>query len=333
MNIKKISKALALEVEGNDSLEVFSISPIDAPDANSILFVENPKKNKRVLDIAKAFLIPHQFKGSTDIKKGKAYFFSKEPKLSFITLLNLFNPYKDIPIEKEKISSKANIHSSVVVGFNCIIGRDAVLEEGVVLKGNNYLGAGVIVKKNSILEAGAVVTAGCIIGASCHIGPNASIGHQGFGYEATKKGAIKIPQIGKVVLEDQVDIGANSCIDRATLGETRIGFNTKIDNLVQIAHNVQIGPHSFIAGQAGIAGSSKLGKGVILAGKVGISDHVEIGDHVQIGAGSIVFSNKKIPSGEILFGIPATKYVEQMKLLIALKKLPQLIKHLKGKGK
>ena len=330
-NIKQISLALELPIEGNNSLEMMSITSITEPEPNSILFVENPIKDGKKLAIASAFLIPYKFKNSVEIKKDKAYFFSKNPRLSFITLLTLFNPYREFSIEKEAISTKANISPSVLMGPNCIISKNTILEEGVVLKGNNYIGEGVIIKKKSILGPGVVVNAGCIIGAFCHIGPGSIIGHDGFGYEATEKGPIKVPQIGRVVLEDKVEIGANACIDRATLGETKIGFNTKIDNLVQIAHNVQIGPHSIIAGQSGIAGSSKLGKGVILGGNVGVSDHVQIADHVQVGGGSSVFSGKKISVGEKVFGAPATKYKDQMKMLIALKKLPHLIKKLKGK--
>ena len=331
MHIRDLAQALNLPLEGNPSLEIKVLAPITSPTPHSIHFVEHLKKAGDCLEKGGAFLLPHTFKGDLDLKADKAYLFSKTPRLSFVALLDVFNPYKHLQPTREALSPSANTHPSVSLGPHSIIGKKARLEEGVVLAGNNYIGEEVVIKKGSFLAPGVVVLAGCQVGADCIIGPNSSIGGEGFSYQETEAGLIKIPQIGRVVLEDKVELGANVCIDRATLGETRIGFNTKIDNLVQIGHNVQVGPHCVIVSQVGIGGSSRLGAKVVLAGQVGIADHAEIGEGTQIGGQSGVMSRQVVPPRSRVMGSPIIPYREHLKIHSMLKYLPELVKTFKKK--
>lgn len=326
MRVDKIAKALNITLEGDESLEITKVSPPSFSAMNSITFIEKPYREKESLKKGGAFLLSETDRNAIPIEDGKAYVFSSAPRLSFAVLLDLFNPYKHLIPELDAISAGAKIHPSVVIAPNCIIGSGAVLEKGVKLKGNNYVGPGAIIKSDTVIDAGAVVLAGCEVGASCYLGPNVSIGADGFGYEKTEKGLIKIPHIGRVVLEDQVEVGANSCIDRATLGETRIGFNTKIDNLVQIGHNVQVGAHCVIVAQVGIAGSSRIGEGSVLAGQVGICDHSYVGEGSIIGAKGGTFPNQSLPPNSKVAGFPSIPLMQYLKINSALKYLPKLIK-------
>lgn len=326
MHIKVIAKSLNLLVEGDTSLEITHVAPLSSPQTDSIIFIENPQKAQATLDQGRAFLLPEGCRDIVSCETGKAYLFSLTPRLSFIALLDLFNPYKNDSHQTQAISPEAKIHTSANIGPHSIIGPGVTIAARVVLKGNNYIGPGAIIKVDTVVEAGTVVLAGCEVGAHCYLGPNVSIGGEGFGYEKTEKGLIKIPQIGKVVLEDKVEVGANSCIDRATLGETRIGFNTKIDNLVQIGHNVKVGPHCIIVALVGIGGSTHIGQGVALGGQVGICDHSRIGEGSQIGAKSGTFSHQVLPPHSKVLGFPPMPHIQHMKIVSALKKLPELVK-------
>ncbi|MDR7554026.1 MAG: UDP-3-O-(3-hydroxymyristoyl)glucosamine N-acyltransferase [Armatimonadota bacterium] len=198
-----------------------------------------------------------------------------------------------------RIGPRTVLHAGVVVGAQAEIGADCVLYPGVVLYPRAVLGDRVVV------HAGAV------------------LGADGFGYAAAEEGALKIPHLGRVVVEDDVEIGANTCVDRATLGETRIGRGTKIDNLVQIGHNVTIGPGCLIVAQVGISGSVTIGAGAVLAGQVGVSDHVTIGAAARVGGKAGV--TRDVPSGATVSGYPARDHREELRLQAALRRLPELL--------
>ena len=331
MHISDIALSLSLDIVGNTSLKINHFVPVEDSQSDSIIFIEEPNKFKQALSTGSAFLIPESHRKHISIDNHKAYLFSSVPRLSFIKLLNLFDPYKHLEPPKINTSPESTIHQSVKMGANVIVSKAAVIEEGVIFRGNNFIGEGCLIKKNTLIEAGAVILHGCEVGEHCIIGANSSIGGEGFGYEKTKQGLVKIPQIGRVVLEDQVEVGSNVCIDRATLGDTRIGFNTKIDNLVQIGHNVKIGANCVIVSQVGIAGSSELGRGVVLAGQVGIADHVSIGDESQLGARTGVHSGQILPSNRTFLGDPAIGYRDELRARVAIRKLPELLKKIEEK--
>jgi len=222
------------------------------------------------------------------------------------------------------VAGDAQLGFRVAIGPGCVIGAKARIGQGSVLCANVTVGAGAVIGQDCLLAEGAVVRAGCVLGDRVRIGPNSVIGSEGFGYYFAEGAHRRIPHIGNVVIEDDVEIGACSCVDRAKFGSTRIGAGTKIDNLVQIAHNVQIGRNCILAGQAGLAGSVKLGNGVTVMGHAGIRDHVAIGDGAQCAAFSAIAAD--VPDGQAVAGIPAQPAREALRIVQAWNRLPELIK-------
>lgn len=217
------------------------------------------------------------------------------------------------------IASSASVSAMAVLGDRVKVGENAIIESGVVI------GDDVVIGDNAVLEANSVVRFGCKIGKRAIIYSGAVIGSDGFGYATDSRGVhIKRPQVGNVVLEDDVEIGANACIDRATFGTTLVKKGTKIDNLVQVGHNVQIGEGCFMVSQSGIAGSSKLGSHVVLAGQAAVGDHVEVGDRVTAAGRSGINSNVK--ADQVVAGFPAIPYKEWLRAATSFSRIPQLIK-------
>lgn len=236
----------------------------------------------------------------------------------------------------EAIRSKRLVAATDGIAPGAFVSTDAVLEDGVSVGHGAVVGAGAEIGRGTVIAPGAVIGADCRIGRECHVGPGASvlaalvgnrvtvhagarIGQDGFGFVPGAAGLEKVPQIGRVVIQDDVEIGANTTIDRGALGDTIIGEGTKIDNLVQIGHNVRIGRHCAIAAQAGISGSVTIGDGVMLGGRVGLSDHLSVGDGAQIAAGSGVMHD--VPAGEKWAGMPAKRITEFFRELHAVRKL------------
>jgi UDP-3-O-[3-hydroxymyristoyl] glucosamine N-acyltransferase len=228
------------------------------------------------------------------------------------------------------ISPTAQVHPSVKLGAGVTIGPFAVVGEGTEIADNGTLHAGVVVGRyckigrDVTLHAHVVLYDDCVIGNRVMIHANAVIGADGFGYRVQEGRHVKVPQLGWVILEDDVEVGACSTIDRGTFGPTRVGTGTKIDNLVMIGHNCQIGRHNVLCGQVGIAGSTSTGDYVVMAGQVGVADHLTIGDQVTIGAKSGVPAS--IPSRSQVLGSPATPHKEQVRMMLTLEKLPEIRK-------
>jgi UDP-3-O-[3-hydroxymyristoyl] glucosamine N-acyltransferase len=220
------------------------------------------------------------------------------------------------------VSPEAIVGRDVEIGPGVVIEARASIADGVILDANAFVGEGAEIGVAVRIGVGAVIAAGCRIGARCRILPGAVIGADGFGYIWDGASHRRIPQVGIVVLEDDVDVGANACIDRAALTETRIGRGTKIDNLVQIGHNVTVGEHSIICGQVGIAGSVKIGSGVTLAGQVGVADRMIVGDGATASAQAGVMRN--VDPGTIVSGMPAEPHADFLKREAAADRLPEL---------
>lgn len=228
------------------------------------------------------------------------------------------------------------IHPAAVVAASADLGPDVSLGPGAVVGEGCRVGAGTRLGPHVVLEPDVEVGEGCILYAQavvrtrCRLGrrvilhPGCIVGADGFGYLPGEGGMIKIPQVGIVVLDDDVELGACTCIDRATTGTTVIGAGTKLDNLVQIGHNVHIGRSCVFSAQTGISGSCRIGDGVVMGGQVGLADHLQIGDKVQIGAKSGV--HKDVADGQTLFGYPALEARESMRIAAALRRLPDLVK-------
>jgi UDP-3-O-[3-hydroxymyristoyl] glucosamine N-acyltransferase len=232
------------------------------------------------------------------------------------------------------IDADAQVDPTAHIGPFCIVGKNAVVGENVVLQSNVCLEDGARVGKGSWLYHGVVVGWNCTLGVNCRLYHGAVIGADGFGYHSDQNGHKRLPQIGTVVLEDEVEIGANSSIDRARFAETLIGQGTKIDNLVQVGHNVIMGKHCIICAHVGISGSAELGNFVVLAGQVGVNGHIKINDGVTATGQSGV--TKDIPPGLVLSGTPAHPHREEMRRQVLFKQLPSFVKRVKaleeGKG-
>jgi len=247
---------------------------------------------------------------------------------SYLALAKLLEIYQQMLPKKTGVSALACVAKSATLGENVYIGEFVSVGENVMI-GNHvqvfphtYIGDNVKIGDNTVLHAGVKVYVNCEVGSNTVIHAGAVIGADGFGFAQQDENFLKVPQIGNVVIGDNVEIGANTCIDRATLGATMIGNHVKLDNLVQIAHNCEIGEGSAFASQVGISGSTKIGKKAIIAGQVGITGHLKIGDNVIIGAQSGVPYN--IPDNKIVLGSPAISAMEEKKLIIYRKKLPEL---------
>ena len=219
-----------------------------------------------------------------------------------------------------KIAEGATVYPGCVIGKNVTVGSGTTLYPGVVLYDN------VTVGEDCLIHAGTVVREGCRIGNRVIVQPQAVIGSDGFGFAPDGGGYFKIPQVGIVVIEDDVEVGANTCLDRAALGETLIGRGTKLDNLVQIAHNVKIGEDSIIVSQVGIAGSTKIGKHCTLGGQVGVAGHLKVGDNTMVGGQSGITGN--LEGGAVFSGTPAIPHRDWLRASTSFAKLPEMRKEI-----
>ncbi|MBX7055702.1 MAG: UDP-3-O-(3-hydroxymyristoyl)glucosamine N-acyltransferase [Pyrinomonadaceae bacterium] len=266
-----------------------------------------------------------------------AVIYVDDPRLAFSIVCEILHPPKrlDPAIHPTAvISPTVKIGDGVFIGAHVTIGEGSVIGDDCQIRPGSQIGDNVTIGSGSILSSNVIIGDGCTLGSNVVLHAGVVIGTDGFGFARDKDRYVKFPQIGTVMIEDDVEIGANTCIDRGALGETRIGEGTKIDNLVQIAHNVKIGKRVVIAGQSGIAGSSVIEDDVVIAGQVGISDHVTIKQGAVIGAKSAVFPNKIVRPG-FWTGIPVQRsadYLKQAALLRNLEELRSEIARLRRSG-
>lgn len=254
----------------------------------------------------------------------------QDPKRALMLLLRHFYPEK--PVEHfispdARIAASARVGNPVRVGHFACVGENAVVGDGTVIHNHVVIGDNVTIGKNCVLHPHVVIYDGCVLGDNVAINSGSVIGADGFGYINTRAGHEKVPQVGIVVLENNVEIGANTAVDRGTLGNTVIGEGTKIDNLVQIAHNVRMGKHCIAAGQTGISGSTKLGDFVMAGGRVAIADHLTIASGVMFAGGAGVMTSFDTPG--VYSGVPALPHREWLKTQAAIRELPELRKQIK----
>lgn len=321
----QIAGILEGELEGDPEIAVHKLAKIEKGEEGALTFLANPKYTSyiystkaSVIIVNKDFVPEHELK-ATLIRVDHAYD-------SFSRILEYYNQVKN---NKTGIEQPVFQSENVTYGENLYLGAFAYLGNNVTI-GNNvkiypnvYVGDNVSIADNVILFAGAKIYSETVIGNNCIIHSGVVIGADGFGFSANKEGEFqKVPQTGNVVLEDNVDIGAGTTIDRATLGSTILRRGVKLDNQIQIAHNVEIGEHTVIAAQTGIAGSTKIGKRCMIGGQVGIVGHITIGDNVKIQAQSGIGRN--VNSNEVLQGSPALSYGDYNKSYVHFKNLPKI---------
>jgi len=308
MKLEKLLQGFEFEYKGNLELEVSRARSIEKASKGDITIVLR-REYLNILEKIKASVIITHSKFSRKIFsekfKGETVVFSDNPLFLWAKILE-----KLYPTEKREpeISSTAIIGKNIKLGRNVSIGENTVIEDNVIIGNNTVIKHNVTIEKDSkigsncLIYSNVSIRRGSIIGNKVILHPGVIIGSDGFGYAPTPSGSYKIPQIGIVRIEDDVEIGANSCVDRAALEETVIGKGVKIDNLVQIGHNVIIDKNTIIAGMTGIAGSTKIGENCLIGGAVGIADHVTIGNNVKIAGGTGVTGN--IPDNKIIAGYP-----------------------------
>lgn len=324
---QQIAGILEGEVEGNPDVEVSTLSKIEEGKEGSLTFLANPKYKSYIYTTeASITIVNSDFKQeqpitTTLIKVEDAY-------KSFSKLLEYYNQVKlnKSGIEQPSfISESSSIGENVYVGAFTYIGNNVTIADNVKIFPNSYIGDNSYLGENTIVFSGAKIYSESRIGSNCVINSGAIIGADGFGFAPNEKGEYsKVPQIGNVILEDYVDIGAGTTIDRATLGSTIIRQGVKLDNQIQIAHNVEIGKNTVIAAQTGIAGSTKIGENCQIGGQVGIVGHITIGNNVKIQAQSGIGRN--IKDNEVLQGSPALGYGDYNKSYVYFKNLPKIAK-------
>jgi UDP-3-O-[3-hydroxymyristoyl] glucosamine N-acyltransferase len=319
----EIAKHLGGEVIGDPALVLKGFAPADRAQPGDLTFAENENYFGRAEhSAAAAIIIDGPF-----VSKQKVLVRVADARIAFAKVLPLFFPEPAFPAGVHPtavVAASAQIDPSAWVGPYCVLGDRVRIGPRSVLHGGNHLGAGCQLGGEVHLFPNVVLYPATEIGSRVRIHSGTVIGSDGFGY--VQDGGIqrKVPQIGSVIIRDDVEIGANVTIDRGALGPTVIGRGTKIDNLVQIGHNVTIGEHCLVVSQVGIAGSCKLGSYVILAGQVGLAGHLKIGNRVSVAAQAGVMHN--IPEGEKWLGSPAQPDRQAKRQLIALQQLPELIR-------
>ncbi len=322
----QIAGILDGEIYGNENVEVHKLSKIEEGENGSLTFLSNPKYTPFIFSTkASIVLVNKNFETESEIKT--TLIKVDDVYKAFSTLLEYYNR---INLDKSGIETPSHISDSVTMGKNIYIGAFAYLSknvtigENVKIYPNVYIGEDVSIGDNSVIYAGSKICSHTIIGNNCVIHSGAILGADGFGFAPNTKGSFsKVPQIGNVIVEDNVDIGAATTIDRATLGSTIIRKGVKLDNQIQVAHNVEIGKNTVIAAQTGIAGSTKIGENCMIGGQVGIVGHITIGDNVRIQAQSGIARNVK--DNEMIQGTPAFGYSDFNKSYVYFKKLPELI--------
>ncbi len=315
-------------IEGNPDIKVSNLSKIDEGLPGTLTFLANPRYNhylystKASIVIVNQDFIPTQPVGATLIRVTNAY-------SSFARLMEIYSEtttHQGAISQKSSVALSASIGKDVSVGDFSYIGERVTLKDNVSIHPQVYIGPDVTIDENTIIYPGVKIYPGCTVGKNCVLHSGVIIGSDGFGFAPQSDNNYqKIPQLGNVVLEDDVEVGSNTTIDRATLGSTVIRKGVKLDNLIQIAHNVEIGQNTVIAAQSGISGSTRIGKNCMIGGQVGIVGHIIIADNVKIGAGSGVEASI-LQEGAVMLGAPAIEIGKARRNFIHWRKLDEIVK-------
>ena len=319
----QIAELIGGIVIGDASVALTGFAPAGSAKSGDLTFAENDLYFARAeQSAASAVLVDSQFQSSR-----KSLIQVQNARIGFARAMALFFPevkYAPGVHSSAVISPTAQVHPSAHIGPLSYVGHNARIHAGVVLQGHNHVADDCQVGEESFLYPNVTLYPRTQIGQRVRIHAGTVVGSDGFGYVLDAGSHRKVPQVGNVIIHDDVEIGANVTIDRGALGSTTIGRGTKIDNLVQIAHNVTIGEHSLVVAQAGIAGSTRLGNYVTLAGQVGLAGHIKIGNRVTVAAQSGVMHD--IPDGQKWFGSPAAPDRQMKRQVLALQQLPELLR-------
>lgn len=323
---KTVAGFLKGEIVGNPDIEVWDIAKIEEAQPGNLAFLANPKYYKYLYETKASIVLVNKSMviegavNATLIKVDDAY-------QAFASLLDLYQQSKPVKSGIEKdcyISENAKIGNDIFVGAYAYIDSNATIGNGVKIYPQVFIGENVIIGDNTVLYPGVKIYADCKIGKECVIHAGAVIGADGFGFAPNSENNYKkVPQIGNVIIEDYVEIGANTCIDRATMGSTIIRKGVKLDNLIQVAHNVEIGENTVMAAQVGIAGSTKIGRDCMFGGQAGLAGHITIANGLKLGAQSGVNSSVT-QENTTLIGSPTMDYKDFMKAYVLFRNFPKL---------
>jgi UDP-3-O-[3-hydroxymyristoyl] glucosamine N-acyltransferase len=325
--LAEVAEKVGGRVVGNAHLRLTGLESLDRATPRDLSWVADSRRTRDVAgSLAGALLVADPADAGT-----RPCVVVASPTLAMAVWLSLAHPVR---APRRGVSRQARVHPTARLGRDVSVAAGATIEAGARIGARTVVGSGVYVGdeaqigEDCRLHPLSAVLERCRLGSRCVLQPGAIVGADGFGYIWDGKAHRKIPQIGIVRVEDDVEIGANSAIDRATFGETVIGRGTKIDNLVQVGHNVVVGENSILCGQAGIGGSSRLGAGVTLAGQVGVSDHAEIGDGAVVTGQAGVVRGAPVPPGAVVSGMPAAPHREFLRRAAWLARLPELARRL-----
>ena len=325
---KQIAEVLKGKVEGDENVKVSNLSKIEEGKPGTLSFLANPAYEKYIYDTNASIVIvnddfkPEKPVNTTMIRVKDAY-------AAFAGLLEFYHSNKP---QKTGVSPKSHIENSATIGKDVYIGEFSVIGENTEIGDNCKIYPNVVIGDNVRIGKGTKIFAGvkiyddCVIGENCTLHAGVVIGSDGFGFAPQTEGYKKVPQIGNVIIEDNVEIGSNTVIDRATLGSTIIKKGVKLDNLIQIAHNVVIGENTVIAAQTGVSGSTKLGKNMMVGGQAGFIGHLNIGDNVMVQAQSGITKNFK--AGELIEGSPAFKMSDFRRSYVHFRRLDSIVRRL-----
>ena len=328
---KKIAELIDGDIIGDPNTSINSLAKLEDANKHSLSFLANPRYEPLAYKTkASILLVNRDFKPKKEIKS--CLVSVDDAYIAFATLLSLADKKNT---KEASISTLASISKSAIIGKDVSIGDFVIIEDNAIIgddveiSPHTYVGSKVMIGEKSKLHSGVKIESDSIIGKYCIFHPGVIIGSEGFGFIPTKEGIKKIAQIGNVIIQDNVEIGANTCVDRATLGSTIIKQGVKLDNLIQIAHNVEIGENTLIAAQTGVAGSTKIGKNCMIGGQVAIIGHLNIADNVKIVGQSGVI--KSIPiKGTIVQGSPAFNFNDYKKSSVHFRKLNDLVKRIES---
>lgn len=325
-NAQQIAEFLGGKVEGDKTVQVSKFAKIEDAEAGSLTFLANPKYTNYVYETnASLILVNEDIKfentiNATLVRVPNAY----EALAKLLQMYEQGKPKKKGKSRKSSVAKSASLGKGCYIGDFAYVGDNAKLGANVKIYPNAYVGDNTVIGDNTIVFPNATIYHECIVGADCVLHSGAVVGADGFGFAPSDANDYeKIPQIGNVILEDNVEIGANATIDRATMGSTIIRRGVKLDNMVQVAHNVEIGSNTVIAALTGISGSTKLGARMMVGGQVGFAGHITVADEVKIGAQSGLTNSVK-EKGAILMGSPVTDMSTWRRASVVQKKLPDM---------
>jgi UDP-3-O-[3-hydroxymyristoyl] glucosamine N-acyltransferase len=313
------------EIVGDKNAAVSTVSSIDGGQPGSLAYLTNPKYEQYIYTTKATIVLVDK---SFEPKESVATTLIKVENVGecVLALLEMYNASRP---RKKGISKLASINEEAELGEECYVGDFTVIERGAKIGANCqiypqcYIGDNVVIGEGTKIYPGVKIYEGTVVGRNCILHAGVVLGADGFGFAPREDGTFaKIPQLGNVIIEDDVELGANTCIDRAKTDSTIIRRGVKLDNLIQIGHNVEVGHDTVMSAQVGIAGTTKVGSNCFIAGQVGIADHVTIGNRVQIGSKSGI--DKNVPDGEIRFGYPALPGLQYHRSFAVFRQLPDL---------